>query len=113
MSREISREQRKKEIEKELEELEKTPLKHPKPQLHTHPFLDVVFGPGITGFPITDPNPSFTNLVRSMRWTDWAYVGGATGFLIWKFVPGTARPFRNAIFCTSLAAPFFLSLIHI
>lgn len=106
----MSKEPRREDIEKELEELEKAPLKHPKPQLHVHPFRNAVYRPGVTGFPITDPNPYFLSLLRNMRWTDWAYVGGGTAFMLWRTVLGSARPLRNAIICTSITGPIFFAI---
>lgn len=104
------RDERIKEIERELKELEGKPLENPKPQLSMHPFLDVVFRPGVKGFPVADPNPAFNTLLQNMHLTDWLYVGGATGYMLWRGINGSTRPLRSALLYTSFTFPLFFGV---
>lgn len=98
------------EIERELKELEEKPMENAKPRLHMHPFLDAVFRPGISGYPITDPDPTLQRILGAMRWSDWLYVSGAMGFILYRAVPGATNRLRSTFYWTSAFLPLFLGV---
>jgi hypothetical protein len=93
----------------ELEELNKKPLKFSKPQLYMHPFLDVVFRPGMQDFPVINPNPDYQSIIKAMRWTDYAYMGVASAGLAWMTLIGE-RPIRNTALSLGIAVPIFFGI---
>jgi hypothetical protein len=93
----------------ELEELNKRPLKSEKPILHMHPFMEIVFRPGLQEFPVINPNPSYQNMFEAMRWTDYAYVGAASAGVAWLTLVGE-RPIRNTVLSLGIAIPIFLGI---
>lgn len=71
-------------IKKELKELEDKPLINIRPIIHMHPFLEAVYRPGVEGYPVINPSPTYMDMINAMKWTDYAYALLGTGYISWS-----------------------------